>query len=761
MSKETKHNGVNQLLSGIIGVFAEDTTKPQSTQLKNSQSEKNLSQKTIERKDTKDLSQKPLEKKDSKEFKDPLPRPSSYLKTEKVDYTPERKSLEIHHVKTNSVDKDIQKDKSFTMGRTSLDQPRPGSLDYSRAPDPPQPKQLFPYKGVTNGIKFEGYMDENKKFSGRCRLQYPNGDEYEGGFLNHKMHGYAVCKYAFEEIVFTGDWRFNRVKQDSLGVISYLKTGDKYYGNVKNAEFVNNSLLIKVMRNGQGECHYSNGQKYYGTWKNDLKNGYGLMEYPNSEKYYGNWEDDKRSGFGVLIYKDGTVYEGEWKKDEKNGNARMTLCNGDIILGQWNNNSIKNASYKKGEINETSRCTRLLLREQIQKINVAKMNFSLTNQSDLTGDKWSGLLLGYKFIDQLQSELYKKNEKGIIKRDVTIEELMNSKSVITITEEFVNMFNWKYYNTGNEANILLPQALDDFMGFFYQLHQNVLRAIGEQQNLKISIHNELKNFIITKIYKIVIGLYQKIYKEQDSIYKYKLLSLSNIKMTDLGVHKKLQLDYSNAIQVFKTLSDKENPNDKFDILVQVSDEIMKMITVENIGGADDLFPVFLYIFIIARIPNVYSEFQFLTDFLDEVVSKTQKYYRFNNLEMAIQYIKLLDYNIRDENNVLVPILFFEERLEKAVFDVLKEHQREKKQAPKLMWLCRLFVELGNCKEKNKYLCDFKEISKQFESTKTILKSAGLTLMKEGEDYFILFDFSYPSNFYFKMANVLETILHKV
>ncbi len=62
-------------------------------------------------------------------------------------------------------------------------------------------------------------------------------------------------------------------------------------------------------RHGQGVFSWSNGDKYVGEYKNDLRNGQGsrTTKYGN---YVGEWRDDSYHGQGALTYSDGKLIQG-------------------------------------------------------------------------------------------------------------------------------------------------------------------------------------------------------------------------------------------------------------------------------------------------------------------------------------------------------------------------------------------------------------------------------------------------------------------
>ena len=50
---------------------------------------------------------------------------------------------------------------------------------------------------------------------------------------------------------------------------------------------------------------YSNGDKYYGEWKNDKRSGTGECRFGNNNVFFGSWKDNKMTGFGEMVYSNG------------------------------------------------------------------------------------------------------------------------------------------------------------------------------------------------------------------------------------------------------------------------------------------------------------------------------------------------------------------------------------------------------------------------------------------------------------------------
>jgi hypothetical protein len=80
--------------------------------------------------------------------------------------------------------------------------------------------------------------------------------------------------------------------------------GDRYDG-----EFMNGR------RCGRGKYTFSNGDVYEGLWKNDVREGRGILRYANGDVYEGMWSNDVRCGLGSLLFSDGSRFVGDWVDD--------------------------------------------------------------------------------------------------------------------------------------------------------------------------------------------------------------------------------------------------------------------------------------------------------------------------------------------------------------------------------------------------------------------------------------------------------------
>ena len=119
------------------------------------------------------------------------------------------------------------------------------------------------------------------------RLDYTNGDSYEGEVVANRRHGKGVHR---------------------------CSSGDFYDGEWYNDK-----------RHGFGTMHFVRGLRYEGEWKEDKTHGEGMCVYPNGDRYIGDWQNDHRWGWGLFELASGDVYEGEWFDDIIEGRGRYAF----------------------------------------------------------------------------------------------------------------------------------------------------------------------------------------------------------------------------------------------------------------------------------------------------------------------------------------------------------------------------------------------------------------------------------------------------
>ena len=114
-------------------------------------------------------------------------------------------------------------------------------------------------------------------------------------------------------------------QKEGLRHAVYETNGSKYVGEWKDN-----------MKHGKGEQHYSQtDQLYDGDWAFGKRNGFGTLSKLDKKIYVGGWKDDKRSGKGMNYFSDSEFYDGEWECGKRCGWGRMTFSDGSTYEGEW------------------------------------------------------------------------------------------------------------------------------------------------------------------------------------------------------------------------------------------------------------------------------------------------------------------------------------------------------------------------------------------------------------------------------------------
>jgi len=146
---------------------------------------------------------------------------------------------------------------------------------------------------------------------------------YQGEFNDkHEKHGQGVLTWD------DGD-RFEGTFKNDVKVSGTFtwNCGDRYTGDWKNS-----------LMDGKGVYYYKDGRKYDGEWRGGFKEGFGIFTWPSGGSYEGGFQQDKCSGLGIMREADGRVYSGEWLGNQKHGWGVMKWPNEEKSEACWQSN---------------------------------------------------------------------------------------------------------------------------------------------------------------------------------------------------------------------------------------------------------------------------------------------------------------------------------------------------------------------------------------------------------------------------------------
>ena len=130
------------------------------------------------------------------------------------------------------------------------------------------------------------------------------------------------------DTTYIGDFRFEQPSGLPVGQGRVeWSNGDSYEGT-----------LLAGMRSGQGVfVSKSGGFRYEGEWQNNLQNGRGKTTFEDGDIYEGEMRDGAFHGQGTYLARNGSRYEGEWQRGVKEGHGKETFPDGDNWEGQFSN----------------------------------------------------------------------------------------------------------------------------------------------------------------------------------------------------------------------------------------------------------------------------------------------------------------------------------------------------------------------------------------------------------------------------------------
>ena len=137
----------------------------------------------------------------------------------------------------------------------------------------------------------------NDKATGKGSLRFANGNQYEGAILDGQPHGDGQMVYA---------------------------SGDQYKGQ-----------MLQGVPHGKGAYIWLNGQRYEGDWVNDKPQGQGALRFANGNRYEGPLQAGLPHGKGRMSFTSGDQYDGQFDRGIANGTGTYTWKSGDRFEGQW------------------------------------------------------------------------------------------------------------------------------------------------------------------------------------------------------------------------------------------------------------------------------------------------------------------------------------------------------------------------------------------------------------------------------------------
>lgn len=183
----------------------------------------------------------------------------------------------------------------------------------------PEPKLFDRSAGDTHYVgRF--VREDDDTVSGTGRVEWKNGDTYEGALVHSQRQGVGEIRWASGQR-YKGDWLGDHATGRGLMVFA---NGNQFEGT-----------LVDGQPEGEGKLSYASGDVYTGQIHQGLPHGKGLYVWTSGQRYDGEWVNDKPQGRGRMRFTNGNQYEGQLVAGLPQGQGRMVFPSGDVYEGQF------------------------------------------------------------------------------------------------------------------------------------------------------------------------------------------------------------------------------------------------------------------------------------------------------------------------------------------------------------------------------------------------------------------------------------------
>lgn len=163
-----------------------------------------------------------------------------------------------------------------------------------------------PSLSFADGSTYVGELNAKGELEGNGRLQWRNGDSYEGNFSAGLFHGQGML--------------------------------------VSSAAGTYRGHFVAGVMEGQGELVYTDGSRYRGQFHNGLFHGTGKLTYPDSSIYTGDFALGRPQGKGQWIFADKSTYTGEVANGVITGKGKLVRAGaeytGEFLAGKMHGKGV-------------------------------------------------------------------------------------------------------------------------------------------------------------------------------------------------------------------------------------------------------------------------------------------------------------------------------------------------------------------------------------------------------------------------------------
>uniref|UniRef100_A0A3Q1G4H7 Alsin Rho guanine nucleotide exchange factor ALS2 b n=1 Tax=Acanthochromis polyacanthus TaxID=80966 RepID=A0A3Q1G4H7_9TELE len=548
---------------------------------------------------------------------------------------------------------------------------------------------VAPNKTLNKNDHYQGHWKDGK-MHGLGTYRYASGEVYDGSFQDGMRHGHGMLRSGklntSSPSVFIGQWLQD--KKTGYGVFDDITKGEKFMGMWQDHQ-----------RQGTGVVVTQFGLYYEGAFKDNKMTGTGVLLSEDDTTYEGEFSDDwTLSGKGVLTMANGDYLEGsfngEWGSglkvtgsyfkphlfdtDKEKTRAvrlgRLCVCAEDkwqaVFEECWT--QLGCDSPGQGDNGKAWENIAVALTTSRRHIQDSPETLSRSHSKTL-----ESLEVIPQHTGPITMERYHSIRLYLIKAcDTPLHPLGR------LLEALVAVYRMTYVGVGANRR-LLPQAVNEIKSYLSRIFQIVrflFPDLPEEggvipepttslQDIKDATDAPLESPKPRYLHRLTLtSRFPPCFSQrEDDVYWECVLRLNKqpdlALLAFLGVQqyvtphvrsRTLSLSqqiwnftkdacFASAVETLQQISTTFTPSDKLQVIQltfeEITQEVQALLKQDFLWSMDDLFPVFLYVVLRARIRNLGSEVSLIEDLMDPCVQHGEHGIMFTTLKACYYQIQ--------------------------------------------------------------------------------------------------------------------------
>uniref|UniRef100_A0A673GYA1 Alsin-like n=1 Tax=Sinocyclocheilus rhinocerous TaxID=307959 RepID=A0A673GYA1_9TELE len=553
---------------------------------------------------------------------------------------------------------------------------------------------VVPNKNLNSCDNYQGQWKDGK-IHGFGTFRYASGEIYEGSFQDNMRHGHGMLRSgklnSTSPSVFIGQWQYD--KKSGYGVFDDITRGEKYMGMWLDDQRQGNGVVVtqfglyyegafnnnKMM--GTGVLLSEDDTTFEGDFSEDWTlNGKGVLTMPNGDYIEGSFSGVWGTGLKMSgSYYKPSLYDSDKEKAHALKLGRLAVHSEEkwkaVFLECWNRLGCDSPGQGQTTTAWDNIAVALTANRRQQR-----------DSPELLSRSHHKTLESLEFIPQhvgpVTLEVYHTIRRYLVKAcDTPLHPLGR------LVETLVSVYRMTYVGVGANRR-LLPQAVNEIKSYLSRIFQLVRFLFpdlpeeggsladppkdkggsdpaGKQlespkPGCVVSSSALLLPVLLPRLYPPLFTLYALEKEKEDDVYWECVLRLNKqpdlALLAFLGVQQKFwpvtvtvhgekqqvlsstkDACFASAVENLQQISTTFTPSDKLQVIQltfeEITQEVLALLKQDFLWSMDDLFPVFLFVVLRARIRNLGSEVSLIEDLMDPCVQHGEHGIMFTTLKV--------------------------------------------------------------------------------------------------------------------------------